>query len=44
MSETAALLKLPLGTVKTHSHRALAKLKQILSAWEREPAKERLST
>lgn len=44
MSETATLLKLPLGTVKTHSHRALAKLKQILSVWERVPATERLDT
>jgi RNA polymerase sigma factor (sigma-70 family) len=33
MKETAMILKMPLGTVKTHSHRALIKLRENLHAW-----------
>ena len=36
--ETAYVLDMPLGTVKTHAHRGKAKLKQWLSAWQ--PANE----
>lgn len=34
MTETAFILGMPLGTVKTHSHRALAKLRSQMSAWD----------
>lgn len=34
MTETAIALNLPLGTVKTHASRALAKMRQILNDWE----------
>lgn len=44
MSETAALMTLPLGTVKTHAHRSLVKLKQLLSAWQNQSTIERLNT
>lgn len=44
MSETAELMAMPLGTVKTHAHRALGKLKQGLSAWQNKSRTERLNT
>ena len=34
MDETAKLLDMPLGTVKTHSQRGLKKLRDALSAWQ----------
>ena len=34
MDETAKLLDMPLGTVKTHSQRGLKKLRDVLSAWQ----------
>jgi DNA-directed RNA polymerase specialized sigma24 family protein len=34
MDETAKLLNMPLGTVKTHSQRGLKKLRDVLSAWQ----------
>jgi RNA polymerase sigma-70 factor (ECF subfamily) len=34
MDETAKLLDMPLGTVKTHSQRGLKKLRHVLSAWQ----------
>jgi RNA polymerase sigma factor (sigma-70 family) len=34
MVETAAALNMPLGTVKTHASRALAKMRQTLNDWE----------
>lgn len=34
MDETAKLLDLPIGTVKTHTHRGLRKLRDALSAWQ----------
>jgi RNA polymerase sigma-70 factor (ECF subfamily) len=33
--EIAAVLKLPVNTVRTHLSRAKARLRQSLSAWER---------
>ena len=33
MEETASVLNMPLGTVKTHSNRALIKLRNELQAW-----------
>lgn len=35
MEDTASVLKMPLGTVKTHSNRALIKLKSKLHAWKK---------
>ncbi len=34
MDETAKLLNMPLGTVKTHSLRALKKLRDTMSSWQ----------
>ena len=34
MAETATTLNMPLGTVKTHASRALAKMRHILNDWE----------
>jgi RNA polymerase sigma-70 factor (ECF subfamily) len=34
MDETARVLNMPLGTVKTHSNRALMKLRSELQAWK----------
>ena len=34
MDETARILNMPLGTVKTHSNRALIKLRSELQAWK----------
>jgi RNA polymerase sigma-70 factor (ECF subfamily) len=34
MDETAKLLDMPLGTVKTHSQRGLKKLRDVMSAWQ----------
>ncbi len=39
MTETAKILNMQLGTVKTHSHRALAKLRTSLAAWKTQDSK-----
>lgn len=35
MEDTARILNMPLGTIKTHSHRALLKLRSHLKAWKK---------
>jgi len=35
MEETAGVLSMPIGTVKTHSNRALIKLRIELQAWKK---------
>jgi len=39
--ETAYVLAMPLGTVKTHATRGKAKLKTWLAAWQQAPSEER---